>query len=137
MKTGKELTLEWFQRVWNNCEHDAIFDLMSEECEIHGLNLQKRGASGFAQFHTAYCKAFENIHIEVFEMAEENGLVIGHARFTAKHKKSNNDVDMVFSLSVRWQDGKAIEARDVVDFTTMLSQIGAFDMRVLADAIES
>ena len=135
-KTGKELTLDWFERVWNQQDIAAIPELMAEDCIIHGLSLGENGSKAFAQFHAAYCQAFENIHIEVFEVVEEDMKTIGNCRFTALHKGSGKDVEMVFSFSVKWENQKAVEARNVVDFTTMLAQLELFDPSQMSKALE-
>ncbi len=134
-KTAKELTLEWHERVWNNLEEAAIHELMCTRCDIAGLDLSSPGPEGFLKLYHQFLSVFEAIHIDVFEMAEEDGHVVGHARFTATHKATNRKVDFPFSLSVKWKDGKATEARNVVDYTTLLSQLDMLDMNTLAQAL--
>ena len=68
---------------------------------------------------------------------EEEGFVIGHAHFTAIHKAAQNNIDIIFSLSIKWKDGQAVEARDVVDYTTMLTQMGLLDQDIMAKAFQS
>lgn len=136
MKTGRELTLEWFNRVWNNLEESAIDELMCKDCEIQGLNLAEKGPEGFKQFYRSYCAAFENIVMEVFELVEEEGLVLGHVRFTGTHLGSGKNVDIVVSLSVRWVNGKASFGRNVADFVTLLAQIGSLNPEILSEAIQ-
>jgi len=137
MKTGKELTLEWFERVWNNGDKSAISELLCESCDVQGLNLEEKGPSGFNQFHDAYCNAFGNIRVEVIEMIEEEDVVLGHAKFIGKHRSSGEDIEMLFSYSLQWKEGKAVRARNIVDFTGLLSQIGAIDSDAVEKAIQS
>ena len=94
MKSGKELTIEWFERVWNSRERSAISELMCNSCEVKGLNLSERGPDAFEQFYDSYCRAFENIQIEVLEMAEESELVVGNAQFRGVHIRSGKDIDL-------------------------------------------
>ncbi|WOO42795.1 ester cyclase [Rubellicoccus peritrichatus] len=131
-KTGKELTLEWFERVWHNAEVTAISELMCQHCNVKGLDMDSSGPAGFIPLHSAFCSAFESIRIEVLEMIEEEGVVMGHARFIAVHKATERKVDFVFSFSARWKDGRMSEARNVVDYVAMLSQLGLFDQHSMA-----
>jgi len=136
-KSGKELTLEWFKRVWNNGEQAAIHELMSPNCEVKGLDLPATGPEGFLPFYHNFQALFDDIHMDIFEMIEDDGHIVGHGRFQAMHKKSGNKVDIIFSSSIKWVDGKATEARNVVDFVGMLSQMGELDSELVAKALQA
>ena len=135
MKTAKELVTEWFDRVWNQRDRAAIEELMCEDCTIHGLNLSEKGPSAFESFHSAYCSAFEQIHIDIMEMAEEGNLVIGHARFAAIHRETQKDLSFLFSFSAYYRDGQLAEARNVVDFLSMLDQLEMLDGSLMEQAL--
>ena len=133
--TAVDLTLEWFERVWNKLDETAIYDLMADCCEIKGLNLQDVGPKAFVSYFEKFTSTFEDIEIIVFEILENDDLVLGHARFTAKHRDSGINVDTVFSISAKWQDGKMIEARNVINFISLLSQLGFVDQDFFQKAI--
>ncbi|MCZ6671926.1 MAG: ester cyclase [Verrucomicrobia bacterium] len=133
-KSAKELTIEWHNRVWNNRDEDAIYELMDDKCIVHGLDLTEPGPKGFVRFHRQYFEIWDNIQIDIFEMIEDGNLAIGHARVTGIHKPTQNKIDAPFSISVKWQDGKIIEARNVVDYVTLLTQMGALQPEIMVNA---
>ncbi|MBK1876986.1 ester cyclase [Pelagicoccus mobilis] len=135
MKTGKHLMLDWFERVWRRNDINAIAELMAPDCIVHGLGVPVTGPDEFKGFHHTFIQAFGEPSVDVFEIEEIEDKTIGHATFRATHKSSNQAIEFVFSFSVRWQDGKAIEARNVVDFTSMLAQIGAIAPNTLINAL--
>ena len=107
---------------------------MDENCVIRGLQLPCPGPEGFVQFHRLYLSLYENIHIDVFELVEEGNVAIGHARVTGIHKKTGNKIDTVFSISIRWKEGKVIEARNVVDYVALLGQMVDFIPELMVQA---
>ena len=133
--TGKEVVQEWYDRVWNQSEEAAICELMDCDCKIDGLAVRKQGSEGFTEFYRGFQATFEDMHIEVMEMVEEDGRVFGHAKFTGKHIKSGNPVELIFATSATIQEGKIVEARDVVDFGSLMDQIGAVKLPNLAEAL--
>lgn len=135
MKTADELTREWFERVWNERDERAIYDLLAESCEIQGLGVGKSGPEGFLIFYRAFCASFSEINVEVTEMIEQGDRVMGHARCRAIHTKTQKPIDMEFSFSARWQDGKMVEAKNVVDNHAMLVQIGAVPVDLIVRAL--
>ncbi|MEM9418162.1 MAG: ester cyclase [Planctomycetota bacterium] len=134
-KSPNALVEEWFERVWNQCDENAVYEMMDPTCNVAGLDTKSAGPEGFLGFHRSFQNAFDSIHIEVTEAIEQDDLCIGHARFTATHKGTGKPVDMVFSASTRWRDGKIYEARNIVDFTTMLIQIGLLDPQIMVQAL--
>lgn len=135
MKSGKELMHEWYERVWNRGEEDAVFELMHESCEMQGLDLPERGPEGFLQFYKGFAGAFENMRIELIELVEEEGHVAGFAKFTGQHKKSGRDVELVYATSGKWENGVVVSTREIVDFGSLLSQIGAAELPALFEAM--
>lgn len=129
--------LEWYERVWKHNEPEAIAELMAPDCVVHGLGVPVTGPEQFKGFHDSLIQAFSDPSVEVFEMEEIGDKTIGHATFKAQHKPTNQYVEFVFSFSVRWHDGQAIEARNVVDFTGLLTQIGAFNPLTLVESLQS
>ena len=133
-KSAKELTIEWHDRVWNNREENAIYELMDDNCEVAGLKLSCPGPKGFVEFHRQYFQVWDPINIDIFEMIESEDQAIGHANIRGIHKPTGKKIDAVFSISVKWKDGKIIEARNVVDYVTLLTQMGALQPEVMMEA---
>ena len=51
-KNLKALNKEWFDRVWNKHERNAIFELIDDDCQIGGLPPSDQSPKeAFATFH--------------------------------------------------------------------------------------
>ncbi|MEM0896461.1 MAG: ester cyclase [Verrucomicrobiota bacterium] len=135
MKTGKEWTEEWFDRVWNHKDTDFIHDHLSPECVIAGLGVPARGPDGFLLFHQSMFEIFDDLRIEVTEQAEEGELVVGNARIIALHKASEKQVDFEFGYSVRWVDGVIQTAHNIVDYLSMCTQAGILEEDFLSRSL--
>src|SRR5688500_20134395 len=74
----------WFDEVWNQKNTAAIHEMMSEDTLIHGLSgpggAPVRGASAFANYHSALLSAFSNIHVDVADVITQGNKIAG--RFT-------------------------------------------------------
>ncbi len=136
MKTEKELMLEWYERVWKQNDENAISELMAPNCIVHGLGIPVIGPDQFAEFHDNFIQAFRDPWVEVFELVEADSVTLGHATFRAIHSPTDRNIEFVFSFSVKWVNGQAVEARNVVDFTSMLAQIGAFNPNILVESLK-
>jgi ketosteroid isomerase-like protein len=131
MESPKELFREWFERVWNQGDEAAIFELMHPEGEILGLGTTVMGREVFAGYHRAFRRGFSEILIEIVDLVGEDEAVAGHARFSAVHGESGREVDIFLSFAGRFEDGKLRWVRNVVDFTALLSQVGSIDPRAV------
>ncbi|WP_309396830.1 ester cyclase [Cerasicoccus maritimus] len=133
--TPIELTQLWHERVWNQADESAIYEMLGENAVLEGLNLAEPGPAGFVPFHRGILMSFEGAHIEITQLIEQDGVVVGHAVFTGIHRASQSPVTIEFSLSVRWEDGKIAEAKNVVDYLPMLSQLKLFSQGDLGAAL--
>lgn len=127
--------LEWYDRVWSQCDDNAISELMHPDCVVHGIGVPINGPDDFKNFHHSFLQAFSKPNVEVIEMIETEEVSIGHAIFRAKHLKAETDIEFQFSFSVKWKDGKAVEGRNVVDFTSVLTQIGVLEPNVFVESL--
>ncbi|WP_269540144.1 ester cyclase [Cerasicoccus fimbriatus] len=130
-----ELTHSWFRRVWNEQEEAAIHELLHPETVIEGLNLPAAGPEGFLPFYRTILENFQDHHVEVLQVVEQDGLVAGHAVFTGIHRATKTPVAIEFSLSLRWQNGQIIECKNVIDYLPMLSQLKLFSQETLGEAL--
>ena len=133
-KSGKQLTLDWFERVWNGSDERAIHELTCPDCEIKGLEMPMAGPDGFVAMHRMFQDAFSDINVEVLDLVEEDGHVAGHAQFHANHRSTDKPVSITFSISVKWRDGRMTEARNVVDYFGLLTSLGLVEARSLSAA---
>ena len=123
----KARTEEWFRRVWTEGDLSAIDELMDPGCEIVGLGIGAIGPEGFRAVHGAFHRGFSEIRVEPLELVEEGDMVSGHARFCAVHRNTGREVDMIFSLSGRFEKGRLVWIRNVVDHLSLMAQLKLFD----------
>ena len=121
----------WFERTWNDGEKSAVEELMSNEAEVLGLGTSVMNPTAFIETQRAFHQTFDQILVEVVDLVcgEDEGA--GHARFSALHRASGREVDVLFSFAVRFEEGRIIWLRHVFDFTALLSQIGTLDPRAV------
>lgn len=137
MESSKELTRQWFERVWNQLDEGAVMELMHPDGEILGLGTTVVGRDGFLGYHRAFRRGFDQIRIEIVDLVAEGASVAGHARFSALHRITGREVDVFLSFAGRFEDGKLRWVRNVVDFTALLSQVGTLDPRAVNLLFES
>lgn len=123
--------LTWFDRAWNEGEKSAVGELLSAEAEVLGLGTSVMNAAAFIETLLAYHRSFDQVLVEVVDLVcgEDEGA--GHARFSARHRVSGREVDVLFSFAVRFEDGRIVWLRHVFDFTALLSQLGTLDPRAV------
>ncbi len=127
----KARILTWFDRAWNEGEMSAVGELMSAESEVLGLGTSVMNAVAFTETLRAYHQSFDQILVEVVDLVCGGDEGAGHARFSARHRASGREVDVLFSFSFRFEGGRIVWLRHVFDFTALLSQIGTLDPRAV------
>jgi steroid delta-isomerase-like uncharacterized protein len=132
---NKQLVRRWFEEVWNKGRVDAIDEMLTHDCVVHGFGADLHGPDGFKPFHDAYRQAFPDVNITVDEAISEGNIVAarwsgrgthrGHTLgFAATHKAAEFS-GMVF---VRVKDGKIAEGWNTFDQFGMLQQLGAVSL---------
>lgn len=109
---------------------------MHPEAMIDGLNMRQPGPDGFLPIHQAFISGFDNTHVEILEMMEKDGSVMGHAVFTGIHHATQTPVTMEFSFSGRWENGLLMEAKNVIDYLPMLTQLKLFSEDLFGKAFD-
>jgi len=134
----RALTQAWFDRVWNRQDDTAVHEMLPDHAEIHGLGPEPvRGAEAFLAFRKAFIQSFKAINIELIELKEQNDEAFGHGVFTGIHRRTETPVTIEFSFSGRWRDGQIVEARNVIDYLPMLSQLQVFGHEALMEVFKT
>ncbi len=120
----------WFDEVWNQKNTAAIREMMREDTLIHGLSgpggTPVRGASAFANYHSALISAFPNIHVDVDDVITEGNKIAG--RFTVTGTQTGDLPEIgatgkkvLFTGSgiATTENGKFVEVWNEVDFPKM------------------
>jgi steroid delta-isomerase-like uncharacterized protein len=126
---------DWFERVWNAGQVDAIDELLADDARIHGL----KGADGsdvggpaeFRQMHTAFRDAFPDMSIAVDECLVDGDRMAFRCRVRGTHsggglgvEATGQPVEFIGMGFVRVRDGQIVEAWNTFDFQAMNQQIG-------------
>lgn len=124
-KSLKALNDAWFERVWNQRDRNAIFELLADDCQIGGLPPSDQPPKeAFATFHDTILAAFENLTITPHVWAEHGNTIVGHGKFKGKHRATGNNVDFRFAYQVTWKNGRVTEADNIIECQTALDQTG-------------
>jgi steroid delta-isomerase-like uncharacterized protein len=126
---------EWFERVWNRGEAQAIDELLAEDARVHGLKgvdgSDVGGRPEFRAMHQAFRDAFPDMHIAVDECLVDGERMAFRCRVQGTHaggglgcEASGHPVDFTGMGFVRVRDGHIVEAWNTFDFQAMNEQIG-------------
>jgi steroid delta-isomerase-like uncharacterized protein len=144
MKENEEVLREWFQKVWNEHNREAIFELFVSSGDAHGLRGTGRNAGAqesggslkgpeeFAPLFDAFVNAFPNINVEIEEIFSSVERVVARCRVRGTHEgdglglpATGKSVDFSGISIARIADGRIVEAWNCYDFLTMYRQLGA------------
>ena len=126
MGTSAELIREWFDRVWNNNDSDFIDRGLAECCEVTGLSPEPiKTPADFHQFHTMINSIFRDLHVEVDRIMEDGDTCSGVITISAVHKPTNKPVQFQSSFFGNIRDNQICEVTNLVDYLSVLVQIGA------------
>jgi ketosteroid isomerase-like protein len=128
MKTPTEIYREWFEEVWNKKCDDAVDRLLTNPCRAGGLGQPVATPDEFKAFRQNMFSVFDDIHFTVQEIAETGDWVCGRL---IKHTATGKPVEFECGCNLRMDGQKVTEAYNVVDFLSVLTQIGA----IPADAL--
>jgi hypothetical protein len=63
---NESVVREWFRRVWNQLDANAIDELFAPDGVAHWLDAEPvRGPAAFREFHRVLSSSFRDIHVEV------------------------------------------------------------------------
>jgi steroid delta-isomerase-like uncharacterized protein len=126
---------EWFDRVWNQGQREAIDEMLTEDACIHGLQgtdgCDVPGHAEFKQMHEGFREVFPNLNIAVEECVSEDDRVAFRCTVRGTHAGSGlgiaatgREVEFAGMGFVRIREGKIAEAWNVFDFQAMNAQLG-------------
>jgi hypothetical protein len=119
----KALNKQWFDRVWNKHERNAIFELIDDDCQIGGLPPSDQSPKeAFATFHDTILAAFDRLTITPEIWAEDGETIVGEGRIQGTHRATNHAVDFRFGYRAVWKEGRIAEADNIIEWHTALTQ---------------
>jgi ketosteroid isomerase-like protein len=127
---------EWFRRVWNNLEPEAIDQLMTPDCVAHGLGPEPlRGPAGFKAIRESFTGAFRDIHIDVIQEIHEGDLVAAYCEVKLVSKADGKAHTFVGCPMIRLRGRRIAEAWNVWDFLGLAQSRGVVPLNALDAAL--
>jgi steroid delta-isomerase-like uncharacterized protein len=85
----REVAAQWFQRVWNEQDASAIFELMAPDAVGHLEDGQiAKGPEGFREFQSTLLTLFPNISVKILDIIEEGEKVVTRWEASGTHQGS-------------------------------------------------
>ena len=126
---------DWFERVWNQGQVEAIDELLAQDAKIHGLQgpdgSDVGGPAEFRRMHEAFREAFPDIQITVDECLVDGDRMAFRCRVRGTHagrglgmEATGKGIEFAGMGFVRVRDGQLVEAWNTFDFQAMNDQLG-------------
>ena len=132
MQDLHEMPVQWFERVWNQKDENAIDELLSVDCLGYGLGPVFKGPADFKVFYRKFRAAFPDLHVKTEKVIAEGDWTVLRFTATGTHQghfddlaPTNNKFSVDGMVMTRWQNGQIVEAFNSVDMLGLLTQIGA------------
>lgn len=125
---------KWFEEVWNRGRAEAIDEMLAPHVKTYGLEhpdgTAVDGSGAFKAFHQQLCSSFSDIHVDVTQTVSEEDLTAARCVVTAMHTgdglgvpATGRKVTFTGMCMVRLQDGRAVEAWNNFDLSSMYRQL--------------
>lgn len=133
---NEEVVIRFLNEVWNKGNAAAIDELYVPGGTAKGLGKEyEQGPAEFKAFFNLMQSSCNNINIEVKSIMSKGPEVLYYGMFTFVHKATNKNVAVgVGGLGIV-ENGKIVEAHNVIGFWDMLTQMGAADAGLLPKAL--
>jgi predicted SnoaL-like aldol condensation-catalyzing enzyme len=127
---------EWFRRVWNQLDTDAIDELFAPDGVAHWLDVEPvRGPTAFREFHRALSSSFRNIHVEVVREIQVGDLVAFQAEVSLVSVGQEIPVTFNGGAFARVHGRQIVETWDSWNFLGLLEGMGALPQGTLRLAL--
>jgi len=123
LERNKQITIRWFEEVWNQGRREVIFELFTPECVLYEGHSPIRGPEEFAAFYDRLCSRFSNFHITPDVALAEDDLVSLRWSVRCQHKESGKAVTASGISIVRIKDGRFVEAWQNWDAAGLATQL--------------
>ncbi len=120
-----DLVREWFRRVWEQGDLDAIRELMHPENLSLGLVSDPIGLESFKAVFRAFERLLNQIEVVVEETLEHSDFIAGRYVLYGTHRGSGKRVSIPGSLFARVKDGMFLECTNYIDYLDVFVQTGA------------
>ncbi|MEE2946249.1 MAG: nuclear transport factor 2 family protein [Pseudomonadota bacterium] len=133
MSEKVKLLEQWFQRVWNEADLDAIDDYFSHDTKAGGLMPDMRlGPQDFKDFVPLILALLDDLHIELLNNTENEDWLQSLYKVTALSAATSAPIQVLGQVTVRVENGKIIEAYNCFDFMGFFEQLGQLPEQSIA-----
>lgn len=129
-ESERNLPQQWFERVWNKGQREAIADLLNADAVIHDGGQDTRGTEGFYAFFERIHASLSQIDIQVLDTVAEGDKVCARWICTARHTgdglgvpATNKTIHITGITIMRLSGGKLIEGWQNWDMLGLMQQI--------------
>ena len=133
----RELTEEWYRRIWNDREPGAIEEMMADDANMGGLEIIPSGKEGFRMFRNAVLNLFDDLEAKLKTVIVEGNRSSGDAVFEGIHKKTGQPISVRVSFVATWENNQLVAGTNVVDYLSLLRQTGFADEDVLEQVLNN
>jgi predicted SnoaL-like aldol condensation-catalyzing enzyme len=127
---------EWFRRVWNELDTEAIDELFAPDGVAHWLDAEPvRGPAAFREFHRVLSSSFRDIHVEVVREIQVGDLVAFQAEVRLVPVGQQSPVTFNGGAFARVQGRQIVETWDSWNFLGLLEGMGALPQGTLRLAL--
>jgi len=133
---NESVVREWFRRVWNQLDTDAIDELFAPNGVAHWLDAEPvRGPAAFREFHRVLSSSFRDIHVEVVRELQVGDMVAFQAE--VRLLPIGQEVPVTFNggAFARVQGRQIVETWDCWNFLGLLEGMGALPQGTLRLAL--
>jgi predicted SnoaL-like aldol condensation-catalyzing enzyme len=120
---NKQLTIQWFDEVWNHGDRDAIARLLAPDGVIYDGATVIRGPAEFEQFYDRLRAQFSGFHISPVLVLAEGDLACIHWNASFKHTRTGKPAEITGTSIVRIQDGRFVEGWQNWDAAGLRAQL--------------
>ncbi len=133
MGMSSNIVRQWFERVWNSGEANFIDEGLCAECELTGLDAETiKSPEDFHRFHQMLNSLFQDIHIVIDHLTEDGDTFAGVVTVNATHKPTDKPINFKSSFFGTSKEGQIHKVTNLVDYLSVLIQIGALPSDVIA-----
>ncbi|MFA7483595.1 MAG: nuclear transport factor 2 family protein [Vulcanimicrobiota bacterium] len=130
------LVHQWFRRVWEEGDLDAIEELMHPDNLSVGLVNDPVGMESFKSVYTSFGKLVTDIAVKVEDAFEDGDRVAGRWLMSVTHRATGKRIHIPCALFARTKDGKFLECSNYFDYLDFFVQTGALPDDTLARCMD-
>jgi steroid delta-isomerase-like uncharacterized protein len=139
--TGPTIGHRWFEEVWNQRRAEVMDELYTPDTITHGIapdGTPVRGTAALKAFHQAFCQAFPDLHVDVVDVIQDGTRMAIHFVASGTHTApglpsppSGQRITVRGMVFARHQNGRFVEAWNLYDRLSLLTQIGQLPMQAI------